>query len=139
MLRSPMRRVIYRLAAIKPTLAERDRWLSQARWHGLSLPEYLRLTGLRTAASVTISAIPANRFVVKLLGRQPRHCLRRVLNLAQMQRRPVLLCGSPSPGIGRRIRSHRLTRFQPHFREHYVVLPISPQPRHRWTLRAAAP
>lgn len=137
--RSPTRPVIHRLATIKPTPAERARWLPHARRHGLSLPEYLRLTGIRTAASATIPALPANRFVVRLRGRQPRRCLGRILDLAQVQRRPILLCGSPNPGIGRRIRGHRLTRFQPRFRDCYLLLPIPPLPHHRRLLRSSAP
>lgn len=83
MRRSLTRPVIHRLAAIKPTPAERDRWLPDARWHGLSLPEYLRLIGMRTAASATIPELPANRFVVRLSGRQPRRCLGRILDLVR--------------------------------------------------------
>ncbi|ALJ36319.1 hypothetical protein D9623_02555 [Azospirillum brasilense] len=139
MSRTPTRPVIHRLATVKPSPAERDRWLPHARRHGLSLPEYLRLIGTRTAAPATAPAIPANRFVVMLPGRQLRRRLRRVLDLARVQRRPVLLRGSPSPRIGRRIRSHRLTPFQPRFRDHYAVLPIPPLPHHRRPLRPSAP
>lgn len=137
--RSPTHPVIHRLATIKPTSAERDRSLPHARRHGLSLPEYLRLLGMRTAASAAIPALPVNRFVVRLRGRQPRRCLGHILDLAKVQRRPILLCGSPSPGIGRRIRGHRLARFQPRFRDCYLLLPIPPLPHYRRSLRSSAP
>ncbi len=139
MSRTPTRPIIHRLAAIKPSPAERDRWLPHAQRHGMSLPEYLRLIGARTAAPAAVPAIPANRLVVRLPGHQLRRRLRRVLDLAQVQRRPVLLRGSPSPGIGRRIRGHRLAPFQPRFRDQYALLPIPPRPRHRRPLRPSAP
>ncbi|MGY0711688.1 hypothetical protein [Azospirillum argentinense] len=139
MSRTITRPVIHRLATVQPSPAERVRWLPHARRNGVSLPEYLRLIGARTTAPAAVPAMPANRFVVKLLGRQLRRRLRRVLDLAWVQRRPVLLRGSPSPAVGRRIRGHRLAPFQPRFRDHYAVLPIPPLPRHGCPLRPSTP
>lgn len=134
----PIRPVIHRLATAKADAVERDRWLQDAHQHGLSLSAYLGLILTRTTAQESVLAHSASRLVTSVPSRVPRRRFRRILELARVQGRPVLLRGSPSPGIGRRIRGHRLEPFQLRFRDTYAVLPFPAFPRLRRPLRQQA-
>lgn len=135
---APIRPVIHRLATAKAGAVERDRWLQDAHRHCLSLSAYLQLILTRTTAQKRVLALSAGRLVTSVPSRVPRRRFRRILELARLQCRPVLLRGSPSPGIGWRIRGHRLEPFQLRFRDMYAVLPVPAFPRVRLPLRQQA-